>query len=53
MNYQATTKVAGILARSEITSLRKGTVLRQLKIQKREYYKILAIIRSFDNKPQR
>lgn len=49
-----TQKVFNTLSRNEeISHLRLGTILKASSIQKREYYRILRIIRSFDNKPQR
>ena len=52
MNQVRISKVVSLLDRNEeISNLRQGTILRQLNIQKREYYRILKVIRSFDNKP--
>lgn len=51
MNTQ-TNKVFNVLSRNEeISHIRVGTLLKASNIQKREYYRILKIIRSFDNKP--
>jgi len=51
MNVQGVSKIASILARDEeLSKIRQGALLRNLKIQKREYYRILRTIRSFDNK---
>ena len=47
MNYQGASKIA---REEKLSKIRQGALLRNLKIQKREYYHILRIIRSFDNK---
>ena len=52
MNQVGVSKVVSLLSRNEeLSHLRQGVVLRTLNIQKREYYRILKTIRSFDNKP--
>jgi hypothetical protein len=52
MNQVGVSKVVSLLSRNEeLFRLRQGVVLRTLNIQKREYYRILKTIKSFDNKP--
>jgi hypothetical protein len=52
MNHQGVSKVVGILSRNEeLYSLRQGVIFRTLNVQKKEYYRILKTIKSFDNKP--